>query len=57
MIRATFDQWFAERAAEKGAMVLPKMKVDSLLREGGDTRAGAELSAFVRATTRLRRIS
>lgn len=35
VIRAKLDQWLAERAAEKGAMVLPKMKVDALLREDG----------------------
>ena len=40
VIRATFDQWFAQRAAEKGAMVLPRMKVDSLLREGGERGQG-----------------
>lgn len=30
--RARFDQWFADRVSERGAMVLPKMKVDALLR-------------------------
>jgi electron transfer flavoprotein-quinone oxidoreductase len=35
VIRARLDQWLAERAAEKGAMVLSKMKVDALLREPG----------------------
>ena len=40
VIRATFDQWLAQRAEERGAMVLPRMKVDSLLREGGDTGPG-----------------
>jgi electron transfer flavoprotein-quinone oxidoreductase len=33
VVRARLDQWLAERAAEKGAMVVPKMKVDALLRE------------------------
>jgi electron transfer flavoprotein-quinone oxidoreductase len=33
VIRATLDQWLAERAVDKGAMVLPNMKVDALLRE------------------------
>ena len=35
VLRAKLDQWLAERASEKGAMVLPNMKVDALLREGG----------------------
>jgi electron transfer flavoprotein-quinone oxidoreductase len=36
VIRAHFDRWFSERAAERGAMVLSNMKVDALLSEGGD---------------------
>ncbi len=35
VLRARLDQWLAERAGEKGAMVVPKMKVDALLREPG----------------------
>jgi electron transfer flavoprotein-quinone oxidoreductase len=42
VIRAKLDRWFAERAADKGAMVLPNMKVDGLL-----TRAGADGPARV----------
>jgi electron transfer flavoprotein-quinone oxidoreductase len=33
VIRAKLDKWLGERVSEKGAMVLPKMKVDSLLCE------------------------
>jgi electron transfer flavoprotein-quinone oxidoreductase len=33
VVRARLDQWLAERAAEKGAMVVPKMRVDALLRD------------------------
>jgi electron transfer flavoprotein-quinone oxidoreductase len=41
VLRARFDQWFADKAAEKGAMIVPNMKVDELLREGGgDGRPG-----------------
>jgi len=39
VIRERLDQWFAERAVEKGAAILPKMKVDALLLESG---VGAE---------------
>jgi electron transfer flavoprotein-quinone oxidoreductase len=33
VLRARLDQWLAERAMDKGAMVLPNMKVDALLRD------------------------
>ena len=36
VLRAKLDQWFAERAMEKGAMVLPNMKVDALLSDDAD---------------------
>ena len=38
VIRAKLDQWLAQRVSEKGAMVLPKMKVDSLLCEPSEDR-------------------
>lgn len=34
VLRATLDRWFAERAIDKGAMLLPNMKADELLCEG-----------------------
>jgi electron transfer flavoprotein-quinone oxidoreductase len=40
VIRAKLDRWLADRVADKGAMVLPKMKVDALLRAGADGRSG-----------------
>jgi electron transfer flavoprotein-quinone oxidoreductase len=40
VIRAKLDKWLAERVVEKGAMVLPKMKVDAVLRSGDDGRSG-----------------
>ncbi|HJW75306.1 MAG TPA: FAD-dependent oxidoreductase [Thermoleophilia bacterium] len=33
VLRARLDQWLAEKVTEKGAMVVPKMKVDELLVE------------------------
>ncbi len=39
--RARLDQWLAEKATEAGAMVVPDMKVDELLLEGGGS-AGAD---------------
>jgi electron transfer flavoprotein-quinone oxidoreductase len=45
VVRARFDQWLAEKVAEKGAMVVPNMRVDELLREDGRVvgiRAGAD---------------
>jgi electron transfer flavoprotein-quinone oxidoreductase len=35
VLRARLDRWLADKVAEKGAMVVPKMKVDRLLREDG----------------------
>ena len=35
VLRARLDQWLAEKVGEKGAMVVPKMKVDELLRQDG----------------------
>ncbi len=35
VLRAKLDQWLAEKVMEKGAMVVPNMKVDELLREDG----------------------
>jgi electron transfer flavoprotein-quinone oxidoreductase len=40
VLRARLDQWLAERASDKGAMVLPNMKVDALLREAGPDGSG-----------------
>jgi electron transfer flavoprotein-quinone oxidoreductase len=45
VLRAKLDQWLAEKAAEKGAMVVPNMKVDELLRKEGriiGIRAGGD---------------
>jgi electron transfer flavoprotein-quinone oxidoreductase len=35
VLRATFDQWLAEKVGEKGAMIVPGYKVDDLLMENG----------------------
>ena len=35
VLRARLDQWLAEKVTEKGAMVVPNMKVDELLRKDG----------------------
>jgi len=35
VLRATFDQWLAERAGEQGALIVPGYKVDDVLMEGG----------------------
>jgi electron transfer flavoprotein-quinone oxidoreductase len=40
VVRAKLDRWLADRVADKGAMILPRMKVDALLREGPDGRSG-----------------
>lgn len=45
VVRARLDQWLAEKVAEKGGVVVPGMKVDALLREGGRVtgiRAGGD---------------
>ncbi len=44
-MRARLDQWLADKVAEKGAMVVPNMKVDELLRKDGriiGIRAGGD---------------
>ncbi len=51
VLRAKLDQWLMERAMEQGAMVIPNMKVDELLRDGekvigiraGDDEIGADV--------------
>jgi len=35
ILRGKFDRWFADKAAEAGAMLVTKQKVDDLLRENG----------------------
>lgn len=35
ILRSKFDQWFAEKAAEAGAMLVTKQKVDDLIWENG----------------------
>ncbi len=45
VLRARLDQWLAEKVGEKGAMVVPNMKVDELLRKDGKVtgiRAGED---------------
>ena len=45
VVRAKLDQWLAEKVTEKGAMVVPNMKVDELLRKDGRVigiRAGGD---------------
>jgi len=45
VLRAKLDRWLAEKVAEKGAMVVPNMKVDELLRKDGrivGIRAGGD---------------
>jgi electron transfer flavoprotein-quinone oxidoreductase len=45
VLRAKFDNWFAERVMEKGCFVIPRRKVDDLLWEDGrvaGVRAGGE---------------
>jgi len=45
VVRAKLDQWLAEKVMEKGAMVVPNMKVDELLRKDGRVigiRAGGD---------------
>jgi len=45
VLRAKLDQWLAEKVAEKGAVVVPNMKVDELLRKDGriiGIRAGGD---------------
>lgn len=35
IVRSKFDRWFAEQAESRGAMLLPKVKVDDLIIEDG----------------------
>jgi len=35
VLRSRFDRWMAERLEEKGVMLLPKTRVDDLIRENG----------------------
>jgi len=35
LLHATFDRWFADQAAERGALVIPGYKVDDLIMENG----------------------
>jgi len=45
VLRAKLDQWLADKVTEKGAMVVPNMKVDELLRKEGriiGIRAGGD---------------
>jgi electron transfer flavoprotein-quinone oxidoreductase len=45
LLRARFDAWFAEKAMEKGAFVIPRRRVDDLLWDNGrvaGVRAGGE---------------
>jgi len=45
ILRAKFDRWLAERVEEKGIMVVPKTRVDDVIRENGyvaGVRAGGD---------------
>ena len=52
VVRARLDQWLAEKVGEKGAMVIPNMRVDALLKEGqkvigiraGEDEIGADVT-------------
>jgi len=52
VVRAKLDQWLADKVAEKGAMVIPNMRVDALLKEGdkvigiraGEDEIGADVT-------------
>jgi electron transfer flavoprotein-quinone oxidoreductase len=35
LLHSTFDRWFADQAAERGALIIPGYKVDDLVREDG----------------------
>jgi len=41
VVRARLDRYLADKVAEAGGMVIPKMKVDALLTEGGAAPSGA----------------
>ncbi|HSQ38513.1 MAG TPA: FAD-dependent oxidoreductase, partial [Acidimicrobiia bacterium] len=49
VLRATFDQWLAEKAGEKGAVVVPGYQVDDLLMEGGRVTGIRSADAEVQA--------
>lgn len=61
VLRAKLDQWLAERVMEKGAMVVPNMKVDELLRKdgrvigirAGDDEIGADVVVVAEGVLRL----
>ena len=44
MLKTRLDRWFSERSIEKGAMVLPNMKVDALLRGRNQADSGRVIS-------------
>ena len=35
VLRARFDRWFAEQVEAKGAMILPKIRVENVIKENG----------------------
>jgi len=51
LLHSTFDRWFADQAAERGALIIPGYKVDDLVMEGGRVKgivsAGDEIHADV----------
>ncbi len=51
LLHSTFDRWFADQAAERGALIIPGYKVDDLLMENervvGIVSAGDEIHADV----------
>ena len=51
LLHSTFDRWFADQAAERGALIIPGYKVDDLVREDGRVvgiiSAGDEIRADV----------
>ena len=61
IVRAKLDQWLAEKVTEKGAMVVPNMKVDELLRKdgrvigirAGDDEIGANVVIVAEGVLRL----
>ena len=61
VVRAKLDQWLAEKVMEKGAMVVPNMKVDELLRKdgrvigirAGDDEIGANVVVVAEGVLRL----
>ena len=49
ILRAKFDRWFADRVAEKGALLIPKFKVDDLVFENGQVAGIAADGDEIRA--------